>query len=169
MLNPRSQHQHGLLDQKGAVIDLFQYNTEVCIPFLLSSRGYGFLWHNPAVGRVELATNLTRWIADATPQLDYWVTAGDTPAAIMERYADATGHAPLLPEWAAGFWQCKLRYRTQEELLSVAREHLRRGLPCPSSSPIFSIGPSKVTGASTLSAGPIHPRWYRSWRRWGSS
>jgi alpha-D-xyloside xylohydrolase len=123
------QHQHGLLDQKGAVIDLFQYNTEVCIPFLLSSRGYGFLWHNPAVGRVELGANLTRWIAEATPQLDYWITAGDTPAAILERYADATGHAPLLPEWAAGFWQCKLRYRTQEELLSVAREHVGRGLP----------------------------------------
>lgn len=47
----------------------------------------------------------------------------------MEHYVDATGHAPLLPEWAAGFWQCKLRYRTQEELLSVAREYRRRGLP----------------------------------------
>ena len=27
-----------------------------------------------------------------------------------------------------GFWQCKLRYRTQDELLGVAREHKRRGL-----------------------------------------
>ena len=47
----------------------------------------------------------------------------------MERYADLTGHAPVLPEWASGFWQCKLRYRTQDELLAVAREHKRRGLP----------------------------------------
>ena len=123
------QHQHGLLDQKGAVIDLLQYNSEVCIPFLLSSRGYGFLWNNPAVGRVELSQDQTRWIAEAAQQMDYWITVGDTPAEIMAHYADATGHAPLLPEWAAGFWQCKLRYRTQEELLSVAREHKRRGLP----------------------------------------
>ena len=123
------QHQHGRLDQKGCVIDLFQYNTEVCIPFLLSSRGYGFLWHNPAVGRVELGQDQTRWIAEATQQMDYWITAGKTPAEIIEHYADATGHVPLLPEWAAGFWQCKLRYRTQEELLTVAREHKRRGLP----------------------------------------
>jgi alpha-D-xyloside xylohydrolase len=123
------QHQHGLLDQKGAVIDLVQYNSEVCIPFLLSSRGYGFLWNNPAVGRVELGQAQTRWIAEATPQMDYWITASDTLAEIMSHYADATGHVPLLPEWAAGFWQCKLRYRTQEELLSVAREHKRRGLP----------------------------------------
>ncbi len=123
------QHQHGKLDQKGCVVDLVQRNTEVSIPFLLSSRGYGLLWNNPAVGRVELGTGFTRWVAEATPQLDYWITAGDTPAAILAHYADAAGHAPVLPEWAAGFWQCKLRYATQEELLTVAREYKRRGLP----------------------------------------
>jgi len=123
------QHQHGLLDQKGCTIELIQRNTEVSIPFLFSSRGYGFLWHNPAIGRVELGYNETRWVAEATPQLDYWITAGATPAEIMQHYADATGHAPEFPAWAAGFWQCKLRYRTQDELLSVAREYKRRGLP----------------------------------------
>ena len=123
------QHQHGRLDQKGCVIDLRQQNTEVAIPFLLSSRGYGFLWNNPGVGQVELGYNGTRWVAEGTRQLDYWITAGDTPDQIMGAYADATGHAPMLPEWAAGFWQCKLRYITQEELLSVAREYKHRGLP----------------------------------------
>ena len=123
------QHQHGRLNQKGCVIDLIQRNTEVSVPFLVSSRGYGLLWHNPAVGRVELGNTETRWVAEATPQLDYWITAGSTPADIMERYADATGHAPAFPAWAAGLWQSKLRYRTQDELLSVAREYKRRGLP----------------------------------------
>lgn len=122
------QHTHGRLDQKGTVIDLVQRNAEVSIPFLLSSRGYGLLWNNPAVGRVELAANGTRWVADSARQIDYWVTAGD-PATILSRYADATGHAPMLPEWATGFWQSKLRYRTQQELLDVVREHQRRGLP----------------------------------------
>jgi alpha-D-xyloside xylohydrolase len=122
------QHQHGLLDQKGAVIELVQRNGEVSIPFLLSNRGYGLLWNNPAIGRVELAENGTRWVADSARQIDYWVTAGQ-PDDILRRYADATGHTPMLPEWAAGFWQCKLRYRSQEELLSVAREYHRRGVP----------------------------------------
>lgn len=123
------QHQHGLLDQKGCVIRLLQQNAEVNIPFLLSSRGYGFLWHNPAVGRVELGRTGTRWVAEAAPQLDYWITTAGTPAGIMANYADATGHPPLLPEWASGFWQCKLRYRTQAELMAVAREHKARSLP----------------------------------------
>lgn len=123
------QHRHGRLNQKGCVIDLAQRNCEVSIPFLLSSRGYGFLWNNPAVGRVELGANGTRWVAEAACQIDYWITAGDTYADIMNRYADAVGYAPMLPGWAAGFWQSKLRYRTQDELLSVAREYKRRGLP----------------------------------------
>lgn len=123
------QHRHGRLDQKGCVVDLAQRNCEVAIPFLVSSRGYGFLWHHPGIGRVELGHTATRWVAEAGAQVDYWVTAGDTPAAIMARYADATGHAPDLPEWASGFWQCKLRYKSQAELLAVAHEHRRRGLP----------------------------------------
>ncbi len=123
------QHQHGRLDQKGCVIHLRQFNTEVNIPFMLSNRGYGFLWNNPAIGKAELAYNGTTWTSDAAFQMDYWITAGDTPAEILHHYADATGHAPLLPEWAAGFWQCKLQYRTQEELLTVAREYKARGLP----------------------------------------
>lgn len=123
------QHQHGRLDQKGCVVDLVQRNTEVSIPFLLSSRGYGFLWHNPSIGRVELGWTGTRWVAEAAPQLDYWITAGETPSCILARYFDVTGHPPLMPMWATGFWQSKLRYQTQEELLGVAREYKRRGLP----------------------------------------
>ncbi|MHC4981997.1 MAG: glycoside hydrolase family 31 protein, partial [Planctomycetota bacterium] len=123
------QHRHGLLDQKGCVIDLIQHNCEVAIPFVLSSRGYGFIWNNPAIGRAEFGRSLTRWVAEATKAVDFLVITGDGYADILRRYADITGHAPMLPEWAAGFWQCKLRYKTQEELLSVAREHKKRKLP----------------------------------------
>ncbi|MFJ6725977.1 TIM-barrel domain-containing protein [Streptomyces sp. NPDC091281] len=122
------QHQHGLLDQKGAVLDLEQRNGEVSVPLLISSRGYGLLWNNPALGTVELGVTRTRWTARRTRAIDYWFTAG-TPAEILSRYADATGHPPVLPDWATGFWQSKLRYRTQDELLDVAREYRRRGLP----------------------------------------
>ena len=122
------QHQHGLLDQKGAVVELVQRNAEVSIPVLLSNRGYGLLWNSPAIGRVELGVTGTRWVSDSARQIDYWFTAG-TPAEVARQYADATGHAPEFPEWATGFWQCKLRYRSQEELMGVAREYKRRGLP----------------------------------------
>ena len=123
------QHQHDRLDQKGCVIELIQRNTEVSIPFMLSSRGYGFLWNNPAVGRVELAQNATRWVSEAAPQIDYWITTGENPADILSSYADVTGHAPEFPEWASGFWQSKLRYANQTELEAVVREYRQRALP----------------------------------------
>jgi alpha-D-xyloside xylohydrolase len=123
------QHQHGRLDQKGCVIELIQRNTEISIPFMLSSRGYGFLWNNPAIGRVEFGYTATRWVAETAPQIDYWITTGNTPAEILSNYADVTGHVPEFPKWASGFWQSKLRYASQDELEAVAKEYKKRDLP----------------------------------------
>jgi alpha-D-xyloside xylohydrolase len=122
------QRTHGRLNLKGLALDLVQRNGEVSIPFVLSDRGYGLLWNSPAVGRVEFAENATRWQAAQGREIDYWLTAAATPAQILARYADATGHVPELPAWASGFWQSKLRYRTQQELMAVAREYRSRGL-----------------------------------------
>ena len=123
------QYQDGVFDLKGSVLELAQRNSQASVPFVVSNRGYGLLWNNPAVGRATFATNYTEFVAQSSSQLDYWVTAGDTPAQIVEAYADVTGKVPLMPDFALGFWQCKLRYKTQEELLDVAREYKRRGLP----------------------------------------
>ena len=119
----------GGLNLKGCVIDLYQRHCKHVVPFVVSSEGYGLLWNNPSLGRVEFGANMTRWVSRGCRQLDYYVTAGDGYADILGNYAGVTGRAPLLPEWAAGFWQCKLRYRTQEEFLAAAREFKRRGLP----------------------------------------
>ena len=132
----QDEHFYGLgqdpndcFDLKGTTVELLHKNTKSSIPYIYSSRGYGFLWNNPAIGRVELVGNHTLWHAEAAKQIDYVIIAGDSPDSVMERFTELTGRAPLLPEWAAGFWQCKLRYETQEELLEVAREYKRRGLP----------------------------------------
>lgn len=119
----------GRVNLKGCVLDLYQRHVKHVVPFVVSSEGYGFLWNNPSLGRVEFGNNMTRWISKGCRQMDYYITAGDSYAEIMEHYADVTGHAPEFPYWASGFWQCKLRYKTQEEFLGVAREFKRRGLP----------------------------------------
>ncbi|QCR37265.1 TIM-barrel domain-containing protein [Nissabacter sp. SGAir0207] len=123
------QYQQPCLDLKGCVLELAQRNSQASVPFMVSSLGYGLLWNNPAVGQVSFAKNLTEWRAEVTGQMDYWLTVGDSPAEITRQYGRATGTAPPMPAFATGFWQCKLRYRSQEELLSVAREYKRRNLP----------------------------------------
>lgn len=122
------QYQHNCLDLKGCVLELAQRNSQISVPFAVSSLGYGFLWNNPAVGRVTFGNNYTEWIAESTREMDYFITAADTPKAIIENYTMATGHAGMFPEDLMGLWQCKLRYRTQEEVLSVARRYQEEGI-----------------------------------------
>jgi alpha-D-xyloside xylohydrolase len=123
------QNQQPQLDIKGNQLELAQRNSQASVPFMLSSRGYGLLWNNPSIGTAILGKNIMSFEALSTKVMDYWVVAGETPAEIVEAYATATGKVPMMPEYGLGFWQCKLRYQTQEELLSVAREYKRRKLP----------------------------------------
>lgn len=123
------QDANDCFDLKGSTVELLQKNGKCTIPYTYSSRGYGFIWNNPAIGRAEFVNNHTMWHVQCAKQIDYVIIAGDTPGEINETFTAITGRAPMLPEWAAGFWQCKLRYETQEELLQVAREYKRRGLP----------------------------------------
>ncbi|MCH5253131.1 MAG: hypothetical protein J1F22_09205 [Lachnospiraceae bacterium] len=123
------QYQQEVMDLKGCNLELAHRNSQASVPFYISSVGYGFLWNNAAIGEVHFGLNTTEWTALSTRQLDYWITAGDTPAMIEEAYASVTGTAPMMPEYGLGFWQCKLRYYNQEEVLSIAREYKKRNIP----------------------------------------
>ena len=123
------QYQQPYLNLKGADLELAHRNSQASVPFAISSMGYGLLWNNPGVGRVVFGNNIISYESYATKVLDYWFVVEDTPAKIEETYAKATGTVPMMPEYGLGFWQCKLRYQTQEELLEIAREYKRRNLP----------------------------------------
>lgn len=115
-------------DLKGTVIDLKHINAKCTVPYVYSSLGYGFLWNVPSIGRVDFAKNKTRWHSDCCQAIDYVIIAG-TPMETCEMLADLTGHAPVMPDWATGFWQCRLRYESQEELLGVVRKYRELGIP----------------------------------------
>ncbi len=123
------QYQHPYLDLKGCVLELSQRNSQVTVPFYLSSLGYGFLWNNPAVGSVSFGKNLTEWKAADTSEMDYWITADDSPAAIISNFTAEVGRTPIISKNLLGLWQCKLRYRTQDEVLAVARKCHELGVP----------------------------------------
>ena len=131
----KNEHFFGLghsmnnpFDLKGGVYDIINTNANCVIPYVYSSLGYGFIWNNPSVGSVELAMNRTRWNSDASKFIDY-VVIGGNPKKVIETLADLTGHAPEMPYWATGFWQCRLRYETQNMLLEVARRYRDEKIP----------------------------------------
>ncbi len=128
------EHFYGLgheatdcFDLKGCTVDLRHVNAKCTIPYVYSSLGYGFLWNLPSTGVCELACNRTRWTSDSTRQIDY-VVIGGGPGEACETLADLTGHAPRMPEWALGFWQSRLRYETQEQVLGVAQRYKDMGI-----------------------------------------
>lgn len=123
------QYQQANTDLKGCILDLEQRNSQVSVPFMISSKGYGLLLNTPAVGRVSFGMNITEFRVEAVKELDYWVTVGDTPKQLLKNYTDVSGRASEFPEDLMGLWQCKLRYRSQEEVLSVAREYKKRNIP----------------------------------------
>ena len=123
------QYQQAATDLKGCFLDLEQRNSQVSVPFAISSKGYGFLWNNPAIGRVSFGKNITEWQAAASKELDYWITVGSTPRELLYNYTEVTGRSPEMPDDLLGLWQCKLRYRTQEEVLSVAHQCKEHNVP----------------------------------------
>jgi len=234
------QHQHGLIDIKGTDLDLHQYNTEVFIPYLVSSRGYGILWDNTSFtrfgdltdavplpgttglyatsgdpGNVSPATGNTKdWSGTVTPTVtgdytfrtyssgtvqlsvnnqmvinhwrqnwlpnediahvsltagqavpvrlqwngdgmniirllwkppvsnrttslwsqvadgvDYYFVYGPELDDVVAGYRQLTGKATMLPLWAYGYWQCRERYKTAQEITDVLKGYRDRSAP----------------------------------------
>lgn len=122
------QYQQHQMNMKGCVLELAQRNSQVTVPFYISNMNYGFLWNNPAIGKAAFANNGTEWTANSSKELDYLVIGGGSPSEIEETYMSITGKPPMMPEYGMGFWQSKLRYCTQDELLAVARKYKELGI-----------------------------------------
>ena len=207
------QHQEGFFDFRDIPIRLLQANTNIAIPFMISTKGYGLLWNDPALtdfnpatqtiqvdqnghaefqsgpegeygfllsgnfrnklqltvgdakvidlknmwlpgsagGKIHLAGNTSYKISaetggntllavrfpsdtmafrsDASRAIDYYFIYGPEPNRVVSEYRELTGEAPLLPRWAYGFWQCRERYSSQQQILDTAAEFRNRKIP----------------------------------------
>jgi alpha-D-xyloside xylohydrolase len=67
--------------------------------------------------------------SEAGRRIDYYFLYGPGLDRVVAGYRELTGRAPLMPIWAFGLWQSRQRYKTQEEILDVARGFRSRGIP----------------------------------------
>ena len=118
------QHGGGSMNYRGARVHLQQRNaTESAVPVLISSRGYGVFWDNPAITDVDVGRSnpqLLSWESEAADGIDFYFMSGPKLDDVIASYRQLTGAAPMLGKWGWGFWQCKERYQSQQELLEVA-------------------------------------------------
>lgn len=124
------QHQAGVWNYRGEDVEISQDNTNISIPLLLSSNGYGIFWNNGSRSRVNNrfvhALYLSSEVADA---VDYYFLYGPEFDKIVGSYRELTGAAPLFGKWAYGYWQCKNRYDSQQELLAIAQKYRDLHIP----------------------------------------
>jgi alpha-D-xyloside xylohydrolase len=129
------QNQEGYLDRRGHVVRCaHDYNApagqSVCVPFVVTNKGYGIVWDNPSRTTVQFAiANTTKWTSDVGQRVSFFVIAGKTYDEIYEGYRKLTGDVAMLPKSAYGYIQCKQRYSSQAELMGVAKGYRERHLP----------------------------------------
>jgi alpha-D-xyloside xylohydrolase len=124
------QHQSGLMNYRGVAVSLGQNNTDVALPILISTRGYGLLWNTAAQSTMnnQFPRSLM-FSAAAAEGLDYYFLYGPEPDEIIHLYRQLTGHAPLFGKWAYGLFQSKDRYKTQDELVGIADKYRGQHIP----------------------------------------
>jgi len=86
----------------------------------------GLKYLPPETENYQNCISLWSQVADA---IDYYFIYGENLDQVVSGYRQITGKATMLPKWAMGFWQCRERYKTQDELLNVVREFRRRRIP----------------------------------------
>lgn len=109
----------------------------ISIPFWLgvrNGRTYGVFLDSAYRTRLDVsASHPDRLHFDAAGgDLTYYIFAGPTPAAVLARYADLTGHMPLPPRWALGYGQSRWSYYPESEVRAIAAELRARRIPCDS-------------------------------------
>ncbi|WP_159761298.1 glycoside hydrolase family 31 protein [Sphingomonas sp. 8AM] len=129
------QNQEGKLDLKGRTIDC-RHNYDapagetVCVPFMVTNKGYGIVWDNPSALTVSAGLNNgTHFQSNVGERVSFFVISGSTADELYAGYARLTGTTPLPPKAAFGLIQSKARYETQKELLDIADGYRRRGYP----------------------------------------
>ena len=77
---------------------------------------------------VEEDGTIAFW-SEAGKQIDYYFINGSNLDEVISGYRAVTGKAPIMPKWAMGFWQCRERYMTQQQILEVFGEFRKRSIP----------------------------------------
>ena len=122
------QDEAGVYNRRGTQYYFYQHNMRTPMPCMMTDKGYGLLFDCTSLMIFDDTKENTRITFDTVDQIDFYLVTGNMDEIIAEfRYL--TGRAELLPKWAFGYMQCKERYKTQDEIISVAKKYRESGIP----------------------------------------
>ncbi|WP_321332566.1 TIM-barrel domain-containing protein [uncultured Bacteroides sp.] len=123
------QHQEGKMNQRNQKIYLRQANMNVCIPLIVSVKGYGVFWDNYSPTTFTDNPQEMAFDSEIGTNSDYYFLYGGGMEGVTEQLRDLTGQSPMLPLWAYGFFQSRERYKNQEEPVAVVAKYRELGVP----------------------------------------
>jgi len=117
--------------------DPFTYNRKTdplyfSVPFLLvcgKEHSYGILVETTSDCTFDLRRDRIL-ISGEGEGVIYYFIYGPTPTDVLRKYTSLIGRAPLPPLWALGYHQSRFSYMGEKEVLEIASEFRRRGIPC---------------------------------------
>ena len=140
--SPEDEHYYGLGQQQQGVLDLRDHRIQcwhdysaiggqnVCVPFMISSRGYGLIWDNPSKTTVDLGFNQQNvWSSEVGDRVSFFVIQGANSDSIYQGYRQLTGITHMLPRATYGYIQSKAIYPSQGQIMAVAKGYRDRQLP----------------------------------------
>ena len=110
-------------------IRLWNGNTYIAIPYFTSEKGYGLYWDNAGKTYFDDA-EVTSFTSEVGTCADYYFMYKDgTQDGVIASIRELTGQATMFPKWAMGFWQCRERYKTSDELAGVLDKYRELKIP----------------------------------------
>ena len=132
MLLGFGQGENGEWNLRGSTYYIHQANRKIAIPMVVSTNKYGILLSTKSPALFSEKNGVSFVQTEADYYLDYYFIPGTVTTDVIKGFRKLTGRASMLPKWAYGYIQSKERYKTQEEMLEVAKEFRRRkiGIDC---------------------------------------
>ena len=124
------QRQSGAMNHRNQQIHLSNGNTNICIPYFTSEKGYGVYWDNPGISDFSDTPYETSFSSQVGHCSDYYFLYRDgTQDGVIACIRDLTGKATMFPLWTMGYWQCRERYKSPDELCDVLDKYRKLEIP----------------------------------------
>ena len=124
------QRQSGAMNHRNQQIHLSNGNTNICIPYFTSEKGYGVYWDNPGISDFSDSPYETSFSSQVGHCSDYYFLYRDgTQDGVIACIRDLTGKATMFPLWTMGYWQCRERYKSPDELCDVLDKYRKLEIP----------------------------------------
>jgi len=123
------QYRDNYLNLRGKTRELVQFNTQVCIPVILSTNGWGMFWDNASRTIFKDDSTGMSFQSDEGTATNFFVFFGNKLDSIVQQYRKLTGDAPLIPKWALGYHQSRNRYVSQQEAIDIVKRMRTEKIP----------------------------------------